>query len=64
MENVIPVKAYMTRSLRRRAFAAFAMRDTNFSRWTREQLEAWLKEISEDACHTTVVVKDGQGGRC
>jgi hypothetical protein len=39
------VKAYLPKPLKRQAFAAFALRDLNFSRWAREQLEAWLQEI-------------------
>jgi hypothetical protein len=42
--QITQIKAYVTKDLRRRAFAAFAMADTNFSRWTREALEHWLQE--------------------
>jgi hypothetical protein len=40
--EVAQIKAYVPKSLKRRAFSAFATLDLNFSRWTREQLEKWL----------------------
>jgi hypothetical protein len=40
MERVVQVKAYIPRQLKRQAFAAFAMEETNFSRWVRQQLDA------------------------
>jgi hypothetical protein len=46
MADYVPVKAYIPRPLRRRAFAAFALLDTNYSRWTREHLERWLQEVA------------------
>jgi hypothetical protein len=42
--EMIATKVYLPKPLKRRAFAAFAMADTNFSRWTRECLERWLNE--------------------
>jgi hypothetical protein len=53
MADYVPVKAYISRALRRRAFAAFALLDTNYSRWTLEQLERWLQE----AASTTELIK-------
>jgi len=46
MADYVPVKAYISRALRRRAFAAFVMLDTNYSRWTREHLERWLEDVA------------------
>jgi len=40
--EMMATKVYLPKPLKRRAFAAFAMEDMNFSRWTREQLEKWL----------------------
>jgi hypothetical protein len=37
-------KVYLPKPLKRRAFAAFAMAETNFSRWARENLERWLQD--------------------
>jgi hypothetical protein len=42
------MKAYVPKALKRRAFAAFAMLDTNYSRWTREQLEKWLASNQQE----------------
>jgi hypothetical protein len=49
MAEYVPVKAYIPRTLRRRAFAAFALFDTNYSQWTREHLEAWLRQVTSQA---------------
>ena len=48
MDNSAQVKAAIPRDLKRRAFAAFAMREEKFNRWLRTQLEGWLQEI--EAC--------------
>jgi hypothetical protein len=58
MAEYVPVKAYIPRHLRRRAFAAFAMLDTNYSRWTREHLERWLEELM---AHGELMGGDGPG---
>jgi len=47
MEEMTGTKVYLPQSLKRRAFAAFALTGTNFSRWSREQLARWLREIEE-----------------
>jgi hypothetical protein len=47
MEEMTGTKVYLPQSLKRRAFAAFALAGTNFSRWSREQLARWLREIGE-----------------
>ena len=44
--DVTQIKAYVPKSLKRRAFSTFATLDLNFSRWTREQLEKWLNDVS------------------
>lgn len=41
--DVVAVKAYLPKSLKRQAFVACALRGMTYSRWTREQLEGWLK---------------------
>ena len=47
MEEMTGTKVYLPQCLKRRAFAAFALTGTNFSRWTREHLARWLREIGE-----------------
>jgi hypothetical protein len=46
--EVVPVKAYIPRDLRRRAFSQLAIRDMTFSGWVRAHLTQWLAE----ACAT------------
>jgi hypothetical protein len=41
--DTVKTQVYLPRALKRQAFAAFALRDLNFSRWARQQLEGWLK---------------------
>jgi hypothetical protein len=48
MEKTTGTKVYLPQSLKRRAFAAFALTGTNFSRWSREQLARWMREIGEE----------------
>jgi len=45
MEGFVQVKADVPRELKRRAFAAFALREEKFARWLRTQLEQWLEEL-------------------
>jgi hypothetical protein len=47
MSEVVQIKAEIPRDLKRRAFAALALRDEKFTRWLRLQLEAWLREVEE-----------------
>ena len=47
MQEMTGAKVYLPQSLKRRAFAAFALAGTNFSRWSREQLTRWLRERGE-----------------
>jgi len=47
MGEFVQVKAEIPRTLKRRAFAAFALREERFNRWLRTQLEKWLEEIDE-----------------
>jgi hypothetical protein len=47
MQEMTGAKVYLPQSLKRRAFAAFALAGTNFSRWSREQLTRWLREIGD-----------------
>ena len=56
MADYVPVKAYIPRPLRRGAFAAFALLDTNYSRWTREHLERWLHEVAPQGA---LLTRDG-----
>ena len=48
MEEMTGTKVYLPQSLKRRAFAAFALTGTNFSRWSREHLARWLREVGEE----------------
>jgi hypothetical protein len=47
MEEMTGTKVYLPQSLKRRAFSAFALTGTNFSRWAREHLARWLRELGE-----------------
>jgi hypothetical protein len=47
MEEMTGTKVYLPQSLKRRAFAAFALTGTNFSRWSRKHLAHWLREVGE-----------------
>jgi hypothetical protein len=53
MEEMTGTKVYLPQSLKRHAFSAFALTGTNFSRWSREQLARWLREIEEGHPMTT-----------
>ena len=44
MPEVVQVKASVPRDLKRRAFAALALKDEKFNRWLKRQLEQLLKE--------------------
>jgi hypothetical protein len=43
--EIVSVKAYIPRHLRRLAFAQFALQEMTFSTWVRTHLEQWLEEI-------------------
>ena len=45
MEPFVQVHADIPRALKRRAFAAMALRDEKFNRWLRAHLQAWLEEV-------------------
>ena len=45
MPDDVQVKASVPRDLKRRAFAALALRDEKFNRWLRSQMETWLQEV-------------------
>ena len=63
MEEMTGTKVYLPQSLKRRAFSAFALTGTNFSRWTREHLARWLREIGEGHRMTEQhQAKDNQSG--
>jgi hypothetical protein len=47
MPDVVQVKAAIPRELKRRAFAALALRDEKFNRWLRSQMETWLQAVEE-----------------
>src|SRR5262249_36360959 len=47
MHEVVQVKAAIPRALKRRAFAAFALRDEKFAWWLRTHLESWLQDVEE-----------------
>ncbi len=44
MEECVQVKAAVPRDLKRRAFAALALREERFNRWLTVQLEALVRE--------------------
>jgi hypothetical protein len=44
-DDVIAIKAYVPKALKRQAFAAFQFHDLNFGVWTRQHLERWLQEV-------------------
>ena len=45
MNDLDQIKATIPRPLKRRAFAALAMREERFNRWLRTQLEDWLQQL-------------------
>ena len=47
MSDVAQVKAAIPRDLKRRAFAALALREEKFNRWLQRELEEFLQEIEE-----------------
>jgi len=47
MEEFVQVKADVPRELKRRVFAAFALREEKFNRWLRMQMEIWLQEVED-----------------
>ena len=49
MEETAQVKAAIPRELKRRAFAALALREEKFKRWLQRELEAFVQEIDERA---------------
>jgi hypothetical protein len=53
MEEMTGTKVYLPQALKRRAFAVFALTGTNFSRWSREHLARWLREVGEEQTRTT-----------
>lgn len=48
MAELVQVKAEIPRELKRRTFAAFALREEKFARWLRSQMEAYANQ-TEDA---------------
>ena len=57
MVDVAQVKAAIPRDLKRRAFAAFALREDKFNRWLQRELEQFLQVIDAQAsegkeCHS------------
>ena len=48
MEEFVQVKADVPRDLKRRAFAALALREEKFNRWLRTQMETLLQEVEEE----------------
>ena len=45
MSDVVQVHAFLPRPLKRRAFSAFAQQEMKFSRWLRDTLEEWLRQV-------------------
>ncbi len=60
MPEVVQIKAEIPRDLKRRAFAAFALRDEKFTRWLHIQLEAWLKEVGQNQQEAKVIEGDSE----
>jgi len=49
MEGFVQVKADVPRDLKRRAFAALALREQRFNWWLRTQMEEWLRQVETDS---------------
>jgi hypothetical protein len=47
VERLVQVKANIPRELKRRAFAAFALREEKFNRWLQRELEALVDASPE-----------------
>ena len=45
MTNTTQVKAAIPRELKRRTFAALALREQRFNHWLRTQMETWLAQV-------------------
>jgi hypothetical protein len=45
MPDVVQVHAFLPRPLKRRAFGVFAQQELKFSRWLRDTLEEWLRQV-------------------
>jgi len=52
MNAVAQVKAAIPRELKRRVFAAFALREEKFNRWLRTQMEAYVQQIEGEERNT------------
>jgi hypothetical protein len=59
MEDMAQVKASVPRDLKRRVFAAFALREEKFARWLRMQMEDYVKRV-EDNDETVAIVADNR----
>ena len=47
MSAFVQVKAAIPRDLKRRAFAALALREEKFNRWLQRELEEFLQKLDE-----------------
>jgi len=47
MGEIVAIKGYVKRELRRQAFAQFALHDLTFSAWLQGQLERWVREMDQ-----------------
>ncbi len=47
MHDMVQLNAVIPRSLRRRAFVAFAEQEIRYAPWLRAQLETWLEEAEQ-----------------
>ena len=45
MEGFVQVKAEIPRDLKRRTFAAFALREEKFAQWLRTQMEVYVQQV-------------------
>jgi hypothetical protein len=49
MHEIAQVKAAIPRDLKKRTFAALALREEKFNRWLRTQMEEWLRQVEADS---------------
>ena len=60
MEDIVQVKGLLDRQLKRRLFAALALRDLRYTQWLREQSAQWLEEV-EAAPQGSQAIKESAG---
>jgi hypothetical protein len=64
MGEIVGVKGYVPKDMRRQAFAQFALHDLTFSAWLQEQLAKWLQEVGGEESIPPAAVITARGRDC